>query len=61
MMENFGTEVIYVRGNHDDFLDSLVPMTFYNVKIVKEYILETHGERWLCGQLAIYSTGLPHR
>ena len=20
MMENFGTEVIYVRGNHDDFL-----------------------------------------
>ena len=29
MMENFGTEVIYVCGNHDDFLDSLVPMTFY--------------------------------
>lgn len=27
MMENFGTEVIYVRGNHDDFLDGLVPMT----------------------------------
>lgn len=23
MMENFGTEVIYVRGNHDDFLDGL--------------------------------------
>lgn len=46
MMENFGTEVIYVRGNHDDFLDSLVPMTFYNVKIVKEYILETHGKRY---------------
>ena len=22
MMENFGTEVIYVCGNHDDFLDS---------------------------------------
>ncbi len=46
MMENFGTEVIYVRGNHDDFLDGLVPMTFYNVKIVKEYILETHGKRY---------------
>ena len=46
MMENFGTEVIYVCGNHDDFLDSLVPMTFYNVKIVKEYILETHGKRY---------------
>ena len=46
-MENFGTEVIYVCGNHDYFLDSLVPMTFYNVKIVKEYILETHGKRCL--------------
>lgn len=22
MMENYGTEVIYVRGNHDDFLDN---------------------------------------
>ena len=24
---------ISMRGNHDDFLDGLVPMTFYNVKI----------------------------
>lgn len=24
----------------------LIPMTFYNVKIVKEYILETHGKRY---------------
>lgn len=46
MMENFGTEVIYVRGNHDDFLDSLAPITFYNIKIVKEYILDTHGKRY---------------
>lgn len=46
MMENFGTEVIYVRGNHDDFLDNLAPITFYNVKIVKDYILETHGKKY---------------
>lgn len=31
MMEKQGTEVIYVRGNHDDFMDSLAPMTFYNI------------------------------
>lgn len=47
MMENQGTEIIYVRGNHDDFLDSLVPLYFYNISIVKEYILETHGRRYL--------------
>lgn len=46
MMENQGTEVIYVRGNHDDFLDSIVPMTFYNIKFVKDYILESHGKRY---------------
>lgn len=48
MMENFGTEVIYVCGNHDDFLDSLVPMTFYNVKIVKEYIWRNTWKALLC-------------
>lgn len=46
MMEKQGTEVIYVRGNHDDFLDGLIPMTFYNIKIVKEYIHESHGKRY---------------
>lgn len=45
-MENFGTEVIYVRGNHDDFLDNLAPMTFYNVKIVKEFIHTSHGRNY---------------
>lgn len=44
MMENFGIEVIYVCGNYDDFLDSLVFMIFYNVKIVKEYIFEIYGK-----------------
>lgn len=46
MMENYGTEVIYVRGNHDDFLDSLAPMNFYNIHIVKDYVYESHGKRY---------------
>ena len=46
MMENQGTEIIYVRGNHDDFLDNLVPFTFYNIKIVKDYIYESQGKRY---------------
>lgn len=45
-MENKGTEVIYVRGNHDDFLDNLIPFTFYNVKIVKDYVHESGGKRY---------------
>ena len=47
MMEKQGTEIIYVRGNHDDFLDNLVPFTFSNLSIVKDYILNTHGKCYL--------------
>lgn len=46
MMENFGTEVIYVRGNHDDFLDSLMPINFQNLKIVKDFVHESNGRKY---------------
>lgn len=46
MMENEGTEVVYVRGNHDDFLDSLAPVSFYNIEFVKDYVYESHGKRY---------------
>ena len=41
-----GTEVVYLRGNHDDFLDSLVPFIFAKVSVVKEYILESGLKRY---------------
>lgn len=46
MMENCGTEVIYVRGNHDDFLDHLAPMRFGGIQIVHSYVLESGGKRY---------------
>ena len=36
MMEKKGTQIIYIRGNHDDFLDKLVPFRFSNISIVKD-------------------------
>lgn len=45
-MERQGTEIIYVRGNHDDFLDNLAPLTFANLRIVKDYELESGGKRY---------------
>ncbi len=56
MMEKQGTEVIYVRGNHDDFLDSLTPFTFYNIRIVKDYIHESHGKRYYVTHGDIFDT-----
>lgn len=47
LMEKRDTEVIYVRGNHDDFLDNLAPIRFANIQIVKDYILEgANGKRY---------------
>ena len=46
MMENHNTKVIYVRGNHDDFIDHLAPFSFANIDIVKDYVHEKNGKRY---------------
>jgi UDP-2,3-diacylglucosamine pyrophosphatase LpxH len=44
-MEKQGTEVIYLRGNHDDILERFLPVCFGSLRIVDEYIHETpHGD-----------------
>lgn len=47
MMEEQGTQLIYVRGNHDDFLDDLIPFRMAGISIVKDYLLSTQGRRYL--------------
>lgn len=56
MMEQNGTEVIYVRGNHDDFLDNLAPISFANISIVKDFIYESHGKRYYVTHGDIFDT-----
>lgn len=46
MMENHGTQVIYVRGNHDSFLDRILPLTLSSVSFVNDYIHCSHGKRY---------------
>lgn len=46
MMENHRTQVVYVRGNHDDFLDKLVPLALPNISIVSDYIHSSNGKRY---------------
>ena len=40
-MENEGTEVLYLRGNHDDILSRFLPMEFGSLRIDEDYIHET--------------------
>jgi len=40
-MEKEGTEIIYLRGNHDDILDRFLPIRLENLRVVDEYIHST--------------------
>ena len=40
-LEKRNTEVIYLRGNHDDILASFLPLDFESLQIVEDYVHET--------------------
>ena len=46
-MEKDDTEVIYLRGNHDDLLERFLPIAFGNLKIEQEYVHETPKGKYL--------------
>ncbi len=47
MVQKKDTEVIYLRGNHDDFLARLLPMQFEGISLVEDFIHETPAGRYL--------------
>lgn len=40
------TKVIYLRGNHDDFLDQVLPLEIGNLSIRKDLIYESNGKKY---------------
>ena len=47
LVQKRDTEVVYLRGNHDDFLARLIPMQFDRLSLVEDHILETARGRYL--------------
>lgn len=47
MIQKRDTEVVYLRGNHDDFLGRLLPMQFESLSLVEDYVLETSQGKYL--------------
>ena len=44
-----GTKVIYLRGNHDDFLKPFVPFKMNNIEILRKYVHEgLDGRKYFC-------------
>ncbi len=46
-LEKKNTEVIYLRGNHDDVLAKFMPIVFENLQIVEDYIHKTERGDYL--------------
>ena len=40
------TRIIYLRGNHDDFLDEVLPLEIGNFSILRTYIHSSFGKRY---------------
>lgn len=38
---------VYVTGNHDDFLDTIVPCNVFNISVVSEYVIQSENDRYI--------------
>jgi len=47
LVQKKDTDVVYLRGNHDDFLARLLPMQFDRLSLCEDYVLETAKGRYL--------------
>jgi len=55
-MEKEGTEVIYLRGNHDDVLERFMPLRLDNLHITHEHIHDSPHGRYL----VVHGDGFDH-
>jgi len=47
MLEKRDTQIVYLRGNHDDILSKFLPLEFENLLVVDEYLHEGPKGRYL--------------
>jgi UDP-2,3-diacylglucosamine pyrophosphatase LpxH len=46
MIEKYGTQVYFLRGNHDDFMDKIIPMQMGPINILKDMEIESNGKKY---------------
>ena len=46
--EKYDTEVVYLRGNHDDFLWRVLPFEFDRITVANEHVHESPHGRYIC-------------
>lgn len=50
------TKVVYLRGNHDDFLNEVLPFELGNFSICKHYIHESNGKKYFITHGDLFDT-----
>ncbi|MDX2045804.1 MAG: UDP-2,3-diacylglucosamine diphosphatase [Chitinophagaceae bacterium] len=55
-LSNTDTTVIYLRGNHDDFLDEVLPLELGNFSIQRYHIHESSGKKYFVVHGDIFDT-----
>lgn len=45
-LSSSATKIIYLRGNHDDFLDEILPLEIGNFTITRDYVHESEGKKY---------------
>jgi UDP-2,3-diacylglucosamine pyrophosphatase LpxH len=61
MMEKENTKVIYIRGNHDDFLDQVMPLVVgKNFQIRQDYILKSGDKKYFITHGDIFDSVTSH-
>ena len=57
MAEKDGTQMIYLRGNHDDFIRRLIPISLDRIELAEEHIHEAaDGKKYLCIHGDVFDT-----
>ncbi len=55
-LAKYDTKVIYLRGNHDDFLDEILPFSLGNFSIKRDHILHSAGKKYYVVHGDIFDT-----
>ena len=45
-MSETGTEIVWVRGNHDEFIKDFIPMMLGDIRMVEDYIIQSNNVRY---------------
>lgn len=60
MIEQDNTKVFYLRGNHDDFLDQILPLTIGNLSIQQDMIYESCGKKYFITHGDVFDSVTSH-